>query len=430
MDGKNEISGKALDALLAEHGPGSPAWFTRAHQALAEACPGEFVFRLDDRLEHLVEWLKETGVELAEETLLSRLGFDDDRDAPRLWPEGGSTCFHWQGRRYRTVSVRVPSRYYGHVYTWGVCPDETAAHELVDAVGRHARKQRSRVMVFDQGDWEEAPRLETDLARYSWDSIVLPEATSARLRRVTEVFFRSGDVYRELGIPWKLGFLLVGPPGTGKTLATKVLANTCGVPFLYVRRLAESGPDSSTLRDMFQGARDRAPCILCLEDVDSLVTENLRSTFLNELDGLEEDYRGVLTVATTNHPEKLDAALLHRPARFDYRIEFPLPDDGQRRAFVRHWTEKLAELGYVSEPDQATEEIVRRSRGMSHAYLRRVVVGTVLRMHTLDERGDEAFARLAQEELADAVEDRKIAHRAETSAPNANSGGGVGFRVD
>ena len=73
---------------------------------------------------------------------------------------------------------------------------------------------------------------------------------------------------------------------------------------------------------MFRGARERGPCLLCLEDVDALVTDDLRSTFLNELDGLDEEYRGVLTVATTNHPEKLDPALLQRPSRFDYRIEF------------------------------------------------------------------------------------------------------------
>src|SRR5262249_15624346 len=155
-------------------------------------------------------------------------------------------------------------------------------------------------------------------------------------------------------------------------LTTKVLASQCGVPFLYVRGLNEyrgTRPDSGTVRQMFEGARERAPCLLCLEDLDTLVTDDVRSTFLNELDGLEEDYRGVLTVATTNHAERLDPALLHRPCRFDYRFELPLPDEAQRRQFVRHWVARLAELGYVKSPEEGVETLVRRSRGMSHAYL-------------------------------------------------------------
>jgi SpoVK/Ycf46/Vps4 family AAA+-type ATPase len=314
-----------------------------------------------------------------------------------------------------------------------VCGDREAAERLVDAVGRHAVGHCEPAMVFEDGDWEEAPRLEATVSRYTWDAVVLPEATRARLRRAAEVFFGSEELYASLGIPWKLGFLFVGPPGTGKTLTVKVLTATCGVPFLYVRGLRgfrDDEPTPGSVRDMFRGARERGPCILCLEDVDSLVTENLRSTFLNELDGMEEDFRGVLTVGTTNHPEKLDPALLQRPCRFDYRFEFPLPDDGQRRAFVRHWTEKLCRLGYLEVPGSALEEIVRRSRGMSQAYLKRVLMGTVMRLHTQDERGDAAFARMALEELADAAGDRALGRRVEADGTEALGNGKVGFKLD
>jgi hypothetical protein len=432
MGFETELTSECLDRLVAPDGAASPAWFTRVHRELARRCPGDFVVRLGETLDNLREWLEVTETPCEAEDLLFSLLFDDDRDGPRLHAEGGWLAFQWRGNPYRVISVRVPAQRSNETHAWLVSPGREAAEALVDAVGRRTWKKNARVMVFENGDWEDAPRLEADLAGYRWDSVVLPEATRARLERAVQLFFTSEQVYADLEIPWKLGFLFVGPPGTGKTLTTKVLAGTCGVPFLYVRGLNsfyDSKPDAGTLREMFRGARDRAPCILCLEDVDALVSEDLRSTFLNELDGLEENYRGVLTVATTNHPERLDPGLLHRPSRFDYRFEFPLPDEGQRRAFVRHWAEKLVRLGYVTRLDGASDEIVGRSRGMSHAYLKRVLVGTVLRMHTNEERGDAAFLRLALEELEDAQQDQTLARRAETVTP-AVPGARVGFRVE
>jgi hypothetical protein len=422
----------ALDALLAPAGPAAWAWMTRVQRQLEREWPEQFVFRHDTSLENLVRWLEESAIE-REEGILPRIEFDDDRAGPRMVAEGGQLAFRWQGDFYRALSVLCRGRRSDETCTWIVCSGRAAGEALVDAVGRHARVRRSRVMVFEEGCWEDAPRLESNLSRYSWESIVLSEGTATRIRSAAELFFRSEQVYRDLGIPWKLGFLLVGPPGTGKTLTTKVLAATCGVPFLYVRGLNsfyENKPDSSTIREMFQGVRERAPCLLCLEDLDSLVTQEVRSTFLNELDGIEEDYRGVLTVATTNHPEQLDAALLHRPSRFDYRFEMALPGEEQRRAFVTIWTQHLVRLGYVDRPERGIQEIVQRSRGMSHAYLKRVLVGIALRMHHLEERGDQAFARLAREEIADASGDRQVARRSETGALELAGGARLGFRQD
>lgn len=424
---------QTLDALLEQHGPGAPAWLTRVHRHLAQQWPDAFVFHLRHPMESVTRWLDSVGTERREDSLLFSMAFDDDRDAPRDRPEGGSLVFNWNDHQYRTVTLKARGERRDEIHTWVVCPAREAAEQLVDAVGRFRLGQRETVMVFQDGDWEAAPRLALSLSHYDWESLVLPEAEKERLRGAAERFFCSEGVYRELGIPWKLGFLLVGPPGTGKTLTTKILANTCGVPFLYVRGLhgfCDSKPDSSTVRWMFQGVRERAPCLLCLEDLDALVTDDVRSAFLNEMDGLDEDYRGVLTVATTNHPERLDAALLQRPSRFDYRFELPLPDEEQRRAFVAAWVARLSALGYVENPAESVDEIVRHSRGMSHAYLKRVLVGVALRMQNQQERGDDAFARLAREEIADAAGDRSLARRSEAGTRDQPGTKRVGFRSE
>lgn len=432
MDQELTLEEPNLDSLLEPTGPAAPAWLTRVHWHLAQHNPRACVVRFGHSLDNLTGWLDAEEVLPDKEAVLSYLGFDEDRDAPRRYAEGGCLAFSWRGWTFRTVSVRSQGPRRPETHTWLIAPHRAAAEALVDAVGRHASGRRARLMVFEDGSWEEAPRLEVTLGSYSWESLVLPGDARERIRGAAERFFRSERVYRELGIPWKVGFLLVGPPGTGKTLTTKVLAQTCSVPFLYVRGLnsfSGSEPDAGTVREMFQGARDRAPCTLCLEDIDSLVTQPVQSAFLNELDGLEEDYRGVLVVATTNHPERLDPALLQRPCRFDYRFEFPLPDEDQRREFVRHWMERLAALGYLSGPGAGIESIVRRTRGMSHAYLKRVLVGAALRMQHLEERGDEAFARLVLEEVADAAADRSLAHRAAAGVESLPARR-VGFRQE
>jgi hypothetical protein len=431
MDCSDGFAWEHLDQLITAEGPASVSWFSRVHRYLVAAFPGRSAFRLREDVSELDRWLQAKGIP-REDHVLRDLIFDTDRDGARSEPENGWVRFTWNAEQYDCVAFTMSEDSGIYTYAWIVCSGLPAAHALANELGRHAERASSGVLVFRNGSWDDAPRVAKELAAYSWDSVVLPETARERLRRTTEVFFRSGPVYQELGIPWKLGFLFVGPPGTGKTLSTKILAATCGANFLYVRSFARKwGRDANqdTVRDLFEGARKYAPCILCLEDVDSLIRDDLRSTFLNELDGLEDDYRGVLTVATTNHPDKLDAALLHRPSRFDYRFEFPLPDDGQRRAFILHWAEKLARLAYIPSSGLDVEELVRRSKGMSQAYLKRVMVGVIMRMQVEELRGEDAFQRIALEELSDAQSDRKVGKRAEKAELSSNVAR-VGFHLD
>jgi transitional endoplasmic reticulum ATPase len=123
-------------------------------------------------------------------------------------------------------------------------------------------------------------------------------------KAVTEVanrFFDSKDIYDEYGVPWKRGLIFHGPVGNGKTISLKALMHTLQdrhppVVTLYVK----AAPYPYSIRAVFQMARAMSPCMLVLEDIDTIVTSSTRSYFFNEVDGLENN-DGILMIATTNH---------------------------------------------------------------------------------------------------------------------------------
>ena len=140
------------------------------------------------------------------------------------------------------------------------------------------------------------------------------------------------------------GILLSGPPGTGKTLIAKALANESEVNFISVKgpELMSKyvGESERGVREVFRKAKQASPCVVFFDEFDSLVperglgrdsqaTERVISQFLTELDGLEE-LKGVLVLAATNRKDLIDSAIL-RPGRFDFVLEFPLPDEEARR---------------------------------------------------------------------------------------------------
>lgn len=145
------------------------------------------------------------------------------------------------------------------------------------------------------------------------------------------------------------------------------------IPALYVK----SAPRTGDIRSIFTQARYMAPCMLILEDIDTIVTSQTRSYFFNEVDGLENN-DGIFMVASTNHLDKLDPGLSSRPSRFDRKYLFPLPNEEERILYCEYWREKLKNKPSIKFPKQLSPAIAGITQDFSFAYLKEAFVATLL----------------------------------------------------
>ncbi len=194
--------------------------------------------------------------------------------------------------------------------------------------------------------------------------------------------------YREIGAAMPKGILLVGPPGTGKTMLAKAVAGEANVPFFsmsgseFVEMFVGMG--ASKVRDLFKQAKERAPCIVFIDEIDAIgkkrdgqmggndEREQTLNQLLTEMDGFEGN-TGVIILAATNRPESLDPALT-RPGRFDRRVPVELPDLQGREAILRVHAKKIK----VAE-DVDYGKIARMASGASGAELANIVNEAALR---------------------------------------------------
>lgn len=196
---------------------------------------------------------------------------------------------------------------------------------LLTSIGAWLTEEIPAIYVFD-GYWARSTKLWEEVEKASWDDVILDPKMKRALTEVSGKFFDSKDVYDEYGVPWKRGLIFHGPVGNGKTISLKALMRTLyhrdsPVVTLYVK----SAPQSYHIRAVFQMARTMTPCLLVLEDIDTIVTPMTRSYYFNEVDGLENN-DGILMIATTNHLDQLDPGLSKRPSRFDRKYLFPQPN--------------------------------------------------------------------------------------------------------
>ena len=208
---------------------------------------------------------------------------------------------------------------------------------------------------------------------------------------LTEVvnYLHDPSKYQEIGASMPKGILLVGPPGTGKTMLAKAVAGEANVPFFsmsgseFVEMFVGMG--ASKVRDLFKQAKEKAPCIVFIDEIDAIgqkrsggqyggndEREQTLNQLLTEMDGFEGN-NGVIILAATNRPESLDPALT-RPGRFDRRVPVELPDLKGREAILHVHAKKIK----VAE-DVDFNKIARMASGASGAELANIVNEAALR---------------------------------------------------
>ena len=209
--------------------------------------------------------------------------------------------------------------------------------------------------------------------------------------------------------------------GNGKTISIKATMHALSrlqspIPTLYVRSLSSYAGPEYAISAIFRKARQFAPCYLIFEDLDSIVTDSVRSYFLNEVDGLESN-DGILMIGSTNHLEKLDPGISKRPSRFDRKYLFPNPDEAQRVEYCKFWRKKLDGSEDVEFPEVLDGAIASITDGFSFAYMQEAFVASLLAIageaddarNELDmEKQEESESKKGQEVAEEMVELFKI----------------------
>ncbi|KAH7132045.1 P-loop containing nucleoside triphosphate hydrolase protein [Dendryphion nanum] len=261
---------------------------------------------------------------------------------------------------------------------------------LLATIGAWLLREEPAIYVYD-GFWSRNTKLWEEVKKARWEDVILDPKMKKALTEVASKFFDSKEIYEEYGVPWKRGLIFHGPVGNGKTISLKALMNTLyrrkpPIVTLYVK----SAQYSYNIRAVFQMARAMSPCMLVLEDIDTIVTNSTRSYFFNEVDGLENN-DGILMIATTNHLDKLDPGLSKRPSRFDRKYLFPLPDKGERSLYAQYWRKKLQNKKEIDFPSKLCDAIADITEDFSFAYLKEAFVATLLDLarNREDESDDE-----------------------------------------
>ena len=243
-------------------------------------------------------------------------------------------------------------------------------------------------MSFGMGNSNAKVYVKDSAGSIKFDDVAGEDEAKENLSEIVN-YLHDPSKYRDIGASMPKGILLVGPPGTGKTMLAKAVAGEANVPFFsmsgseFVEMFVGMG--ASKVRDLFKQAKEKAPCIVFIDEIDAIgqkrsggqyggndEREQTLNQLLTEMDGFEGN-NGVIILAATNRPESLDPALT-RPGRFDRRVPVELPDLKGREAILQVHAKKIK----IAE-DVDFNKVARMASGASGAELANIVNEAALR---------------------------------------------------
>ena len=244
-------------------------------------------------------------------------------------------------------------------------------------------------MSFGMGNSNAKVYVKDSAGSIKFDDVAGEDEAKENLSEIVN-YLHDPSKYRDIGASMPKGILLVGPPGTGKTMLAKAVAGEANVPFFSISgsEFVEMfvGMGASKVRDLLKQEKEKAPCIVFIDEIDAIgkkrdggkfgggndEREQTLNQLLTEMDGFEGS-NGVIILAATNRPESLDPALT-RPGRFDRRVPVELPDLQGREAILRVHAKKIK-----TEPNINYAQIARMASGASGAELANIVNEAALR---------------------------------------------------
>ncbi len=299
----------------------------------------------------------------------------DAHEGTRRNRKNGWFSVRWNGVDFDVIWLEWSAGYCQEKWVGIVADDLASAQRFFEAVCAYCSEVRSEVLVFS-GSWAKSKTLYNDIQKTTLDSLIIEPTLAEEIEQDLTQFLESQSYYDKYNVPWKRGLLLVGPPGNGKTHCVKGLINRFRLPCLYVRSFnAQFGSPEANVHTVFHRARRAAPCFLVFEDIDALVTRRIRAYFLNELDGFATNH-GLITIGTTNYPERLDPALSERPSRFDVKYVFPLPSVNERRRYLQRWSARL-DAAMQPSPD-TIDRVAAQTQDFSFAFLKELTTSSMV----------------------------------------------------
>ena len=294
---------------------------------------------------------------------------------------------HQAGANFSGEIIEQPGIFSQIIFNW-VLP--IAAFFLIgQLISKHMMKKMGgqNSMMFNMGKSNAKVYVKSDNG-IKFSDVAGEDEAKENLTEIVD-YLHNPKKYEEIGAKMPKGLLLVGPPGTGKTMLAKAVAGEAGVPFFsmsgseFVEMFVGMG--ASKVRDLFKQAKEKAPCIVFIDEIDAIggkrsngnmgghdEREQTLNQLLTEMDGFEGN-SGVVILAATNRPETLDPALT-RPGRFDRRVPVELPDLKGREEILKVHVKKIK-----VDPNVDYTQIARMASGASGAELANIVNEAALR---------------------------------------------------